>query len=375
MKLLSTSPLMQVPPPPNQLSCCRSRSSREGYEQTKAQLELSADRQTIMSKVNNATYKCGNFQTPSLGELRETVLAALAADPTLLSGESALSSAYGDVSVLIGNHSHCVVQAASQFNCLEFVGPSVIPEEGITGYVSDKTQGPACSIVCGPGTAYRNYFAHVETADGVQEGQTADHQVDNLRGVCEVLGNTPRGRYYNVTGGYTLAEDRGLQAVSKVINGFSPEERDACKAVLRVGVHQDTQVTSTHWGRNQIRDPNQTITEVFCSACSVSYSGNHCDYWEALASLILEATYEATLWAAALHAMAHPDEPNSRVVFLTAVGGGVFGNKMSWVANAIEAAYATVTTAGVALDVRVVSYYPPAEPELQELMERVGSAK
>jgi len=73
--------------------------------------------------------------------------------------------------------------------------------------------------------------------------------------------------------------------------------------------------------------------------------------------------------------MAHPDEPNSRIVFLTAVGGGVFGNKMSWVANAIEAAYATVTAAGVALDVRVVSYCPPAEPELQELMERVGSAK
>ena len=29
--------------------------------------------------------------------------------------------------------------------------------------------------------------------------------------------------------------------------------------------------------------------------------------------LCFQATYEATLWAAALHAMAHPDEPNSRV--------------------------------------------------------------
>ena len=31
-------------------------------------------------------------------------------------------------------------QAASQFNCLEFVDPYVIPEEGVTQYVYDKTQ-------------------------------------------------------------------------------------------------------------------------------------------------------------------------------------------------------------------------------------------
>ena len=27
-------------------------------------------------------------------------------------------------------------QVASQFNCLEFVGPSVVPEDGITGYAA-----------------------------------------------------------------------------------------------------------------------------------------------------------------------------------------------------------------------------------------------
>ena len=57
-------------------------------------------------------------------------------------------------------------QVASQFNCLEFVGPSVVPEDGITGYVMDRTQGPACSIACGPATAYRNYFVDMGELQG-----------------------------------------------------------------------------------------------------------------------------------------------------------------------------------------------------------------
>ena len=35
-----------------------------------------------------------------------------------------------------------IIQAASQFNCLEMVGPSVTPESGITQYIRDRTQGP-----------------------------------------------------------------------------------------------------------------------------------------------------------------------------------------------------------------------------------------
>ena len=68
------------------------------------------------------------------------------------------------------------VQAASQFNCLEFVGPSVVPEDGIMAYPSDKTQGPACSVACGPATTYRNYLVPLD--DGAQVGQTSQRQVN-----------------------------------------------------------------------------------------------------------------------------------------------------------------------------------------------------
>lgn len=35
-------------------------------------------------------------------------------------------------------------QVASQFNALEMPSPSVTPEQGVTAYVHDRTQGPAC---------------------------------------------------------------------------------------------------------------------------------------------------------------------------------------------------------------------------------------
>ena len=36
-------------------------------------------------------------------------------------------------------------------------------------------------------------------------------------------------------------------------------------ARLRVGVHEDVEVTSYHWGCNLLRDPEQLVTQVFTS--------------------------------------------------------------------------------------------------------------
>ena len=52
-------------------------------------------------------------------------------------------------------------QVASQFNLLEMVSPTVTPEDGVTRYQHDRTQGPACAISAGAATIYRNYFAPV----------------------------------------------------------------------------------------------------------------------------------------------------------------------------------------------------------------------
>jgi len=65
--------------------------------------------------------------------------------------------------------------------------------------------------------------------------------------------------------------------------------------------------------------------------------------------LVLEAAKEATLLAAAL-------TPERRV-FLTLLGGGVFGNRMEWIVDAIQRA--EERTQNLGLDIQIVSYRYP----------------
>jgi hypothetical protein len=62
-------------------------------------------------------------------------------------------------------------------------GPSVTPEDGVTRYSSDHTQGPAGAIAAGAATIYRNYFVPVDD----QFGQTRDRQLDTLGDVGAAL--------------------------------------------------------------------------------------------------------------------------------------------------------------------------------------------
>jgi len=68
-----------------------------------------------------------------------------------------------------------------------------------------------------------------------------------------------------------------------------------------------------------------------------------------LARLVLEAAYEATLHAAVLHGA------ERQKVVLTALGGGVFGNKPAWIAEAVVKAIAKFKNAG--LDIVINEFY------------------
>lgn len=72
--------------------------------------------------------------------------------------------------------------------------------------------------------------------------------------------------------------------------------------------------------------------------------------WENFARLILEAAYEATFYAA----VKNLEKGGSPRLFLTLVGGGVFGNEVSWILDAIRISVEKFRN--VPLDVRIVSY-------------------
>jgi hypothetical protein len=109
---------------------------------------------TLRSRINQRSYVVGTLTTPSLRELRDE--AATVVDG--LRGRLRVSNISGDVRSMHGNAAHhgALFQVASQFNLLEMTGPHVSPEDGVTRYAHDRTQGPACALAAGAATVYRS---------------------------------------------------------------------------------------------------------------------------------------------------------------------------------------------------------------------------
>ena len=217
------------------------------------------------------------------------------------------TSEFSDVQDLhcIKGSRHALFQAASQFNLLEMVSPQVTPEQGIGRYGYDRTQGPACAIACGAGTAYRNYFVPVNG----QLGQTKDEQIDCLDLIGAALGNKELG-LWKMSNGYVMSNAAGLQHIGKRLNAMGPHGREQVKGKLKIGLQWDTEVTLIGNG--------QRVSQAYCSALPVAYSHVAADRWEPFARLVLEATYEATLYAALINM----EMRGSNIVYLTLVGGG-----------------------------------------------------
>ena len=150
-----------------------------------------------------------------------------------------------------------------------------------------------------------------------------------------------------------------LQRIESTLAGLTDSDRDALIAQLRIGVQWNTEVTLPGAGHR--------VTQVYCSALPITYSHIPTDKWERFAQLILDATYEATLTCAALNAQ----HSSNRMVFLTPLGGGAFGNPEPWIIDAVSRSLAVF--ASTDLHVAMVSYgqsiaaiqslveqYPPA---------------
>ncbi len=199
--------------------------------------------------------------------------------------------------------------------------PNVTPERGVGIYEHDHTQGPACAVVAGAGTIYRNYFAPVHG----QIGQSADNQIDCLVDIGATLGNT-ENRLWEMRNGYALGTKNGLVEIANRLQASSERELDKLRQLLRIGLQWNTQVT--------LNECKHTVSQAFCSALPVAYSPHPSHLWEPFARLVLEAAYEATICAAVLNAMKYG---NNRL-FLTLLGGGAFGNQTNWIIDGIKRA-------------------------------------
>lgn len=118
--------------------------NEEAYAPTQAQLEVQGN--TLRSKVNGRSFGIGQFEMVSLAELRQRV-----AQEQVNAAPTQVSIVTGDVRQMhqMPQYARALFQVASQFNALEMVAPSVTPEDGVTRYEHDRTQGPACAMAAG----------------------------------------------------------------------------------------------------------------------------------------------------------------------------------------------------------------------------------
>ena len=229
------------------------------FAATRALFALSTNHYTLLSKANQRTFYVGPFELLSVAELR--VLAAGKKEIAVLScshddssgggggggglGDDASGGLGGDASVKQSHdktstttpeasspavsatpssaqtglvfscieddvrtlhrrraNRNAVFQVASQFNCLEMVGPGSTPEDGITCYADDKTQGPACCLACPAATVYRNYFWR-----GRGQCGGSNRQINTVSDVEALLGNAEH-EYWSIKNGYMIPTRR-----------------------------------------------------------------------------------------------------------------------------------------------------------------------
>ena len=186
-----------------------------GYNETRAKLKVEGCQ--LQSLINGKYYGIGELELVSLQALRERVQSSDG-----LAGRLKTSVVTGDVRHMhrLPENAGALFQVASQFNLLEMTGPDVVPENGVTIYQHDHTQGPACAIAAGAATIYRNYFAPVDGS----YGQAEDRQLDGLADLGEALSkalNEPIESLWKMQNGYALCSSTVLDAISALLGKLS----------------------------------------------------------------------------------------------------------------------------------------------------------
>jgi hypothetical protein len=127
------------------------------YDDTRAKLKVDGSR--LHSLINGKSYGIGQLELVPLQTLRERVKSGGG-----LPGRLKVGVVTGDVRQMHQSpeNAGALLQVASQFDLLEMTGPEVSPEDGVTRFQHDRTQGPACAIAAGAATIYRTYFAPVQ---------------------------------------------------------------------------------------------------------------------------------------------------------------------------------------------------------------------
>jgi len=307
--------------------------SKTPYQALHNNFSYNSDTTTLTSKPNGLKFKCGDFCIRNVTQL--TCSKSLDINTSSIKLEHIVVN---DLKTLYTKFPDSVFQVASQFNCLEFPDPYTVPENGVSQYEYDGTQGPTSALICLPATVYRHFYVPLK----LKIGQTTNNQINNLNAV-ELLLNNATEKYFTVKNGYVDATDGSLNRLNKYLNN-NP---------LLVKEIEDAVCVGIQTNMDAVIDPKTPFiisSQVFCSALSCRYSNiNNLNNWKQFATIVLKSAYKCTLY--------HAAQTGVNRVFLTFMGGGAFGNKIDWIVDAMcEAILEVSRNTSATLDIKVCHY-------------------
>jgi len=241
----------------------------------------------------------------------------------------------------LSENNGAVFQVASNFDCLEGGGGdhSQIMDYLLPGmYV----QGEACAISALPGTIARKYF--LPKINLLQDfnkkwniGYSSGY-VQKISKIDEWFGSLTDQEIYDAAQFVKV----GVQMDTYVTGGFGPI-RSELKSEYLSGKYKAVKV--------DFKKGNQKVTQVFTAALNPYYNNPTTKGFKNLAKIFLHAAYRGTLQVA--------ESAESQKVYLTLIGGGVFQNKIEWIAEAIEYELKNVLSkvSQKPLEVNLVIYY------------------
>lgn len=311
----------------------------------------------LVSLVNGKRYKAGNFQVRSISSFDMKPRGG--GKLHIIHGHGSYSTHFDYIDVLsnqaLPENDGATYLAASNFNCLEFVSQDQTALDGVTGYVYDRTQGPFCALAAGPAIVYRNYFVK------------HDGKVGQLEKEIELLKKTP----IHVTHGYPIITNPEFTNNSSNKKFKWDDENN-----YLVGVHRGCQLTTTRNGNNfaLVNQDDRIVHHVYAAAFNFNGTVDKCNLTIKISKYMLKAEYKAAILAAWENSLLYPNRKGSNKLYLTLLGGGVFGNDIDLIADAIGSNINIIKDSG--LDVYVVCFSDSLFTEVNHVLgKHVKSTK
>jgi len=222
-------------------------------------------------------------------------------------------------------------QAASNFNGVEGISEYKTPDsETFTeDYIYDRTQGPAASLGA-PGAAITRVHAafYNKNGDPFEWRQTGVKQIEFLDQVSE---------HFPTINGYVIQDPDKQPEFPKE----GTDEYDKLLDITKIGIHKDVQIVFGQRGFRfrPLGRTDQYVDQVFCAAMNMrqGMSGqrnSRISNAREKALFILRSAYYGSYLAAVVN--------KRKKLYLTMIGGGVFGNEKSDIWKAICEAHSLI---------------------------------